>query len=363
MAKQTINVGTTPNDGTGDKLPVAFGKVNSNFSELYQGKEDAIDTGTSNQYFRGDKVMATLNITAVSGLQTSLDAKAVAGDATGSGLTLSSGRLVGRVSTGTGSVESLDAATVKTFLKLDLVNNTADADKPVSTATQTALNTKEPSIIPGGAGQYYRGDKTFQDLNKAAVGLSQVDNTSDVNKPVFTATANGQVTAPGATAFGAGNRFLASDGTWKVPTSTAPAVFTSTTDGLTPASGGGQTKFLRADGTWAVPVMNQAFSTWYLVYGNVKNSIDTDVVKDAHTIVLANSIAKADAAATAQTVFLIFKNATQIGTITFAAAATTGVIAITQAADRNVVLGDVIDIVLQGDADATLNRVSIVLHN
>lgn len=327
MAKQTINVGTTPNDGTGDKLPVAFGKVNSNFTELYQGKEDSIDTGTSNQYFRGDKVMATLNIGAVSGLQTALDAKAVAGDTTGSGLTLTSGRLVGRVSTGTGALESLDSATVKTFLGLDLVNNTSDANKPVSSATQTALNAKEPTIAPGGAGQYYRGDKTFQDLNKTAVGLSQVDNTSDANKPVFTATVNGLVVAPGSTAFSAGNKFLASDGTWK-------AVSTA-----------------------------QAFSTWYLVQGNTKNSIDTDVVKDAHTIVIANSIAKADAAATAQTTFLVFKNATQIGTVTFAAGATTGVIAITQAADRNVVLGDVIDIVLQGDGDATLGRVSIVLHN
>lgn len=30
-------------------------------------------------------------------------------------------------------------------------------------------------------------------------------------------------------------------------------VFTSTTDGLVPASGGGTSNFLRADGTWAVP--------------------------------------------------------------------------------------------------------------
>lgn len=35
MAKQTINVGTTVNDGTGDQLRSAFIKVNSNFDELY----------------------------------------------------------------------------------------------------------------------------------------------------------------------------------------------------------------------------------------------------------------------------------------------------------------------------------------
>jgi hypothetical protein len=35
MAKQTINVGTTANDGTGDTLRASFVKVNDNFTELY----------------------------------------------------------------------------------------------------------------------------------------------------------------------------------------------------------------------------------------------------------------------------------------------------------------------------------------
>jgi hypothetical protein len=34
-AQQTINIGTTPSDGTGDTLRTAFGKVNTNFTELY----------------------------------------------------------------------------------------------------------------------------------------------------------------------------------------------------------------------------------------------------------------------------------------------------------------------------------------
>jgi hypothetical protein len=56
------------------------------------------------------------------------------------------------------------------------------------TDLQTALNGKEPSITAGTTAQYYRGDKTFQTLNKSAVGLGNVDNTSDANKPVSTAT-------------------------------------------------------------------------------------------------------------------------------------------------------------------------------
>lgn len=58
--------------------------------------------------------------------------------------------------------------------------------------TQTDWNTfngKQAEITAGTTSQYYRGDKTFQTLDKAAVGLGNVDNTSDVNKPVSTAQA------------------------------------------------------------------------------------------------------------------------------------------------------------------------------
>ena len=35
MAKQSINLGSTANDGTGDPLRTAFDKINDNFDELY----------------------------------------------------------------------------------------------------------------------------------------------------------------------------------------------------------------------------------------------------------------------------------------------------------------------------------------
>ena len=37
MANQTINIGATANDGTGDQLRDAFDKVNDNFLEVYAG--------------------------------------------------------------------------------------------------------------------------------------------------------------------------------------------------------------------------------------------------------------------------------------------------------------------------------------
>jgi hypothetical protein len=43
MAKQTINIGTTANDGTGDPLRTAFDKANDNFDELYNGAGGVAD--------------------------------------------------------------------------------------------------------------------------------------------------------------------------------------------------------------------------------------------------------------------------------------------------------------------------------
>ena len=39
MAKQTINIGTAANDGTGDPNRTAFNKCNQNFTELYSPSE------------------------------------------------------------------------------------------------------------------------------------------------------------------------------------------------------------------------------------------------------------------------------------------------------------------------------------
>ena len=59
------------------------------------------------------------------------------------------------------------------------------ADERIASAA--TWNAKEPPIPAGTTAQYLRGDKTWQTLNKAAVGLSDVDNTSDMAKPVSTA--------------------------------------------------------------------------------------------------------------------------------------------------------------------------------
>lgn len=75
---------------------------------------------------------------------------------------------------------------------------TASSTKyPTVDAVNTGLATKEPTIASGTTSQYWRGDKSWQTLDKSAVGLGNVDNTSDANKPISTATQtalNGKLT-------------------------------------------------------------------------------------------------------------------------------------------------------------------------
>lgn len=68
-------------------------------------------------------------------------------------------------------------------------NNFINLDADIQ-ALGDSLGGKEPSISAGTTSQYFRGDKSWQTLNKSAVGLANVDNTSVVYEPVSTAQAS-----------------------------------------------------------------------------------------------------------------------------------------------------------------------------
>jgi hypothetical protein len=86
-------------------------------------------------------------------------------------------------------------AVTKAQVGLGNVDNTADTSKPVSTATQTALNGKANTSHTHTTAQVTGLDTalagkaaTVHTHTKDQVGLGNVDNTSDLNKPVSTAT-------------------------------------------------------------------------------------------------------------------------------------------------------------------------------
>ena len=92
----------------------------------------------------------------------------------------------------------------------------------------------EPTITAGTSLQYYRGDKTFQTLNKSAVGLANVDNTSDVNKPISTATQNAlnlKQDAITLTTTGSSGAATLVGTTLNIPQYATISIYKSTTDG------------------------------------------------------------------------------------------------------------------------------------
>ena len=102
------------------------------------------------------------------------------------------------------------------------VNNTSDLNKPISTATQAALDTKAPITSPTFTG-------TVSGINASMVGLGNVNNTSDLNKPISTAVLNSCATFAGNNTFtgsntmtstlGVGNTITSYDNTQTVNTS------------------------------------------------------------------------------------------------------------------------------------------------
>lgn len=68
-------------------------------------------------------------------------------------------------------------------------NSTGDISAlDIRTCLNDITDSYENGFATGSTSQYLRGDKTWQTLDKASVNLALVDNTSDLNKPVSTAT-------------------------------------------------------------------------------------------------------------------------------------------------------------------------------
>lgn len=68
MAQQTINIGTTANDGTGDPLRSAFDKINDNFTELYNDESTAeVNSITAGDGLIGDSTTGDVTLDIVGG--------------------------------------------------------------------------------------------------------------------------------------------------------------------------------------------------------------------------------------------------------------------------------------------------------
>lgn len=169
------------------------------------GKTSNLDyeAGWINQTGGGGGSSPPFPISDITGLQTALDGKQPLDS------DLTSIAALTTTTFGRNQLTYADSSAAKTALSLvkaDVglanVDNTSDLSKPISTATQTALDGKQPldsdltaiaalTTTTFGRARLTDADasaaKSALSLTKADVGLGNVDNTSDANKPVSTA--------------------------------------------------------------------------------------------------------------------------------------------------------------------------------
>lgn len=123
------------------------------------------------------------------------------------------------------------APTAHTHAESDVTGLTADlAGKQPSSAKLTSIagldDTQTGVIATDGSGwirKTYAALKTALGLTKADVGLGNVDNTSDANKPVSTAQQTALNLKQDTSAKGQANGYASLDGTGKVPATQLPA--------------------------------------------------------------------------------------------------------------------------------------------
>ncbi len=155
------------------------------------GKEATITAGTTAQYFRGDKSWQTLDKTTVGLANVDNTSDADKPISTAAQTALSGKANSSHVHSGaditTGTVASARLAAA-TNAAVGAVQLAGDLGGTATSPTVPALSGKEATIAAGTTAQYFRGDKSWQTLDKTSVGLSNVDNTSDAAKPISTAT-------------------------------------------------------------------------------------------------------------------------------------------------------------------------------
>jgi len=145
--------------------------------ELEAGKQDNLVSGTNIKTINGDSILGSGNLVVSGGGGISDGDK---GDITVSG---------------SGSVWTIDnnAVTSAKINDVDATKVTEDATHRFATDTEKSTwNGKQDALVSGTniktiEGQSLLGSGNI-DLTKSDVGLSNVDNTSDLNKPISTAT-------------------------------------------------------------------------------------------------------------------------------------------------------------------------------
>lgn len=149
----------------------------------------------------------------------------------------------------------------------DLIQTNLTIAQSQVTNLVSDLAAKEPTITAGTTAQYWRGDKSFQTLNQAAVaGLTTADS------PVFATVRLSGLTSNGFLKTGSGNGTLSVDTTSYLPASSYAAANPTASVGLSAVNGSAVT-YMRSD---AAPALDQSIApTWTGVHTHTNNIIQT----------------------------------------------------------------------------------------
>ena len=237
MAKQTINIGSNANDGTGDPLRTAFNKINDNFTELYGSDNDLntldanldvnnfiITTGVTNGNITitpNGTGSLTLGALTVSGTEiSSADSTQItlkenlsvtgtlnaAGAATlGTSLTLSAGATITEFSTSTSLGTSNTVVPTQNAVKayVDAQNVSQAITFVGDDSTGTAVNSGETFQILGGTGltSAVTGDAITLNIDATVATLTGAQTLT--NKILTSPTIGGHAVIEGVTPTGA----------------------------------------------------------------------------------------------------------------------------------------------------------------
>lgn len=211
MTQQSINIGTNPNDGTGDPLRTAFSKCNSNFTDLYT---TAYATNVVNSFnTRVGAVTLTSGDVTTALTYTPLNR---AGDTATGTMIFNAGWLSGNTGTinlNPAIVSALPTPVTGTILRLInndgtvtriLLDSYINAGNPAGVVTfrgargiGSAPTAVQNTDVFGGISGHGYGATSFQTASTSAITFVAEENFSDTNQGsaiVFQVTPTGSIT-------------------------------------------------------------------------------------------------------------------------------------------------------------------------
>ena len=265
---------------------------------------------------------------------------------------------------------------------------------PILSAGELGIET-DTHKLKVGDGTLHWNDLPYVKTNKASiVGIENVDNTSDVNKPVSTAqqaaidlalqnakdyydsSSTGHFVDVGTYSIVLTNAYPTTGGTGTDGLILKGNVFTCTSSGVINGTSIPSGSLLRAlvdnptqdDVDWHITFKPITFDKPYIIQLNVPGVVLADTLYPQHIFTtqvtftqnFVLSLCKSRIFSTNQFVFYVRKNGVQVGTVTFAAGTAFGVYESSSTITFNV--GDVLELKSQTNPDPSLYDVSFSIY-